>query len=201
MGRTETVCCRIYTGDARPICQSSRRPPPKQVGVDMMLKDMKGLGLIESDTLWSSPFIPVREKNGDYGFCVESWRPNKITEKECSPLRRTDDTLDTIAGAKWFSILDLKNACWKITLNSTVKEKQRSQLAGVVAVHNCTLPLQCLAMSEVIIRHSVCAPTQITPHQLGTTFGPTFQTPKLPCRSKVTIGRNKKLQSDYSHEN
>jgi hypothetical protein len=34
----------------------------------------------------------------------------------------THDTLDTIAGAKWFSILELKSACWEDTLNPTVKE-------------------------------------------------------------------------------
>jgi hypothetical protein len=139
MGRTEIVCCRIYTDDARPMCQSSHRPP-KQVGVDMMLKDMKGHGVIESDTPCSSPSVPVRKKNGDFGFCMECWRPNKITEKECSPLPRTDDTLDTIAGAKWFSILDLKSACWEVTLSSTVREKQRSQLGrGCGSSQLCTL--------------------------------------------------------------
>jgi hypothetical protein len=45
------------------------------------------------------------------------------------------------------------------------------------------------------------ATTQITPHQQGATLGLIFQTQKLPRQYKVIIVRNKKLRSDYSHEN
>lgn len=38
---------------------------------------------------------------------------------------------------------------------------------------------------------SVCATTQIAPHQQGVTLGLIFQTPKLPRQSKVTIGKTR----------
>jgi hypothetical protein len=46
-----------------------------------------------------------------------------ITKKDCFPLPRTDDTLDTLAGAKWFSTLYLKSGYWHVDLHPNDKEK------------------------------------------------------------------------------
>jgi hypothetical protein len=39
------------------------------------------------------------------------------------PLPRTDDTLNTLGGAKWFSTMDLKGGCWQVALHPDDKEK------------------------------------------------------------------------------
>jgi hypothetical protein len=39
------------------------------------------------------------------------------------PQPRTDDILDTLGGAKWFSTVDLKGGCWQVALYPNDKEK------------------------------------------------------------------------------
>jgi hypothetical protein len=88
-----------------------------------MLEDMKSKGVIEeSDSPWSSPVVLVRKKDGNLLFCVDYRRLN-VTKKDCFPLPRIDDTLDTLAGAKWFSTLDLKSGYWQVVLHPEHKEK------------------------------------------------------------------------------
>jgi hypothetical protein len=73
-----------------------------------MLDDMKGKGVIEeSEGPWSSPVVLVRKKNGVLRFCVDYRKLNNVTKKDCFPLPKIDDTLDTLAGAKWFSAFDV----------------------------------------------------------------------------------------------
>ena len=63
----------------------------------------------ETDSPWSSPVVLVRKKDGNLCFCFDYRRLNDNTKKNWFPLPRIDDTLDTLAGAKWFSTLDLKS--------------------------------------------------------------------------------------------
>jgi hypothetical protein len=83
-GRTDRVCHRMDTGDARPIRQPPRRLPlAKEAEVDDMLDDVKGKGVIEvSEGLWSSPVVLVRKKNGDLRFCVDYRKLNDVTKKD-----------------------------------------------------------------------------------------------------------------------
>jgi hypothetical protein len=69
--------------------------------------------------------IPRRscpKENGDHHFCVDYRKLNDITRKGCFPLPWVDNTLDMLAGAKWFSTLDLKSSYWQVDLH-TDKEK------------------------------------------------------------------------------
>jgi hypothetical protein len=43
--------------------------------------------------------------------------------EDCSPRPRIDDTLDVLAGAKWYSTLDLKSTYWQLALHLKNKEK------------------------------------------------------------------------------
>jgi hypothetical protein len=112
-GRTNKVYHRIDTGDARPIRQPPRRQPlAKQAEVSKMLADMQRRGVI----------VLVR-KNGELRFCVDYRKLNDDTKKDCFPLPRIDDTLDTLAGDNWFSSLDLKSGYWQVDVHPDDKEK------------------------------------------------------------------------------
>jgi hypothetical protein len=112
-------------GDARPIHQPPRRILlAKQTEVKEMLDKMQRHGVIEeSESPWSSPVVLVRKKNGELRFCVDYRKLNDVTKKGCFPLHRIDDTLDTLAGAKWFSTLGLKSGYWQVDVHPDDKEK------------------------------------------------------------------------------
>jgi hypothetical protein len=116
---------RIDTGDARPIRQPPRRISlAKQAEVQEILDDMQRHGVIEeSDCPWSYPVVLVRKKNGEIRFCVDYRKLNDVTKKDCFSLPRINDTLDTLAGAKWFSTLDLKSGYWQVDVHPDDKEK------------------------------------------------------------------------------
>jgi hypothetical protein len=124
-GRTNKVYHRIDTGDARPIRQPPRRIPlAKQSEVMEMFDKMQRHGDIEeSESPWSSPVVLVRKKNGELGLCVDYRKLNDVTKKDCSPLPQFNDTMYTLAGAKWFSTLDLKSGYWQVDVHPDDKEK------------------------------------------------------------------------------
>jgi len=89
-----------------------------------MLEDMKKKGVTgESESPCSSPVVLIWKKDGSLCFCVDYRRMNDITKKDCFPLPRIDDTLDMLAGAKWFSTLDLKSKYWQVAMHPEDKEK------------------------------------------------------------------------------
>jgi hypothetical protein len=88
-----------------------------------MHKDMQRCGVVkESDDPWSSPVVLVL-KNGDLRFCMGYRKLNSVTSKVFFPLPWIDDTLETLAGAKWFCTLDLKSSYWQMALHLNGKEK------------------------------------------------------------------------------
>jgi hypothetical protein len=79
-----------------------------------MLEDIQRCEVIEqSDSPWSSPVILI-QKNRDLRFCVDYRKLNSVTRKDSFALPQIDDTLNTLAGAKWFSTLDLNNGYWQV---------------------------------------------------------------------------------------
>jgi hypothetical protein len=99
-------------------------PLAKQAEVSEMLNDMQRRWVIEeSDGPWSFPVVLVRKKNGELRFCMGYRKLSSVTKKDCFPLPQIDDTLDTLAGAKWFSTLDLKSEYLQVDVHPDDKEK------------------------------------------------------------------------------
>ena len=55
-----------------------------------------------SNSPWASPIVLVPKKDDSIRLCVDYRKVNKITQKDAYPFPRIDNTLDTLAGAKWF---------------------------------------------------------------------------------------------------
>ena len=65
----------------------------------------------------------VRKKNGKVRFCVDYRRLNQVTRKDAYPIPRIDDTIDTLAGSKFFSTFDLASGYWQVPMDDEHKDK------------------------------------------------------------------------------
>ncbi|GBM53839.1 Retrovirus-related Pol polyprotein from transposon 297 [Araneus ventricosus] len=123
--RCNAVKHRIETSDNAPIKQRPyRTSATERRAIENEVQRMLKEDVIQpSDRPWSSPVVLVKKKNGEWRFCVNYRRLNKITKKDVYPLPRIDDALDCLAGAKIFSMMDLKSGCWKIEVDDKDREK------------------------------------------------------------------------------
>ena len=65
----------------------------------------------------------VEKKNRKKRLCVDYWKLNNVTKKDCYPLPRIDDMLETLSGAQWFTSLDLASGFWQVELALKDREK------------------------------------------------------------------------------
>ncbi|GBL81634.1 Retrovirus-related Pol polyprotein from transposon 297, partial [Araneus ventricosus] len=123
--RCNAVKHRIETSDNAPIKQRPyRTSATERRAIENEVQRMLKEDVIQpSDSPWSSPVVLVRKKNGEWRFCVDYRRLNKITKKDVYPLPRIDDALDCLAGAKIFSMMDLKSGYWQIEVDDKDREK------------------------------------------------------------------------------
>ncbi len=115
LGRTNMTYHRVTTGDAQPIRHFPRRMPLHCCDeMTKLVDDMQQQGIIQPlQSPWASPVVLVQKKDSSTRFCVDYRRLNKITKKDCYPLPRVDDILDTLAEVQWFSTIDVATGKWK----------------------------------------------------------------------------------------
>ena len=124
-GRTSVVKHNIATGSAHPIKQPPRRLPDVLAKeVDKQVKGMLNNEVITpSSSLWSSPVVLVRKKDGTTRFFVDYRRLNAVTINNAYPLPRIDDSFDHLSGSCWFSTLDLCSGYWHVECEGSDRHK------------------------------------------------------------------------------
>ena len=75
-----------------------------------------------SNSPWSSPIVMVRKKDGFWRFCIDYHKLNAMTHKDAYPLPRIE-TLESLAGAQYFTTLDLASGYWQVEVEEAHKEK------------------------------------------------------------------------------
>ena len=125
IGKTNMLKHHISTGDAEPVLQRPRRIPLRlREEVERQKNKMPKEGIIEeSSSPWCSPIALAKKKDGSFRFCVNLRAVNSVTQSLPHPLPRVDDALDSLAGAKFFSTLDMASGYWQVDLADEDKEK------------------------------------------------------------------------------
>ena len=109
---TNAVQHRIRTTDDIPVTMPYRRIPPKQLDEvkDHLQRLVRTGAIVESKSDLASAVVFVRKRSGALRMCCDFRALNAKTEKDAYPLPRIDESMDALAGARWFSTLDLQSA-------------------------------------------------------------------------------------------
>lgn len=125
LGRTHLVEHRIETENQKPVKSKQFRIPFRQKEeLKKIVDDMKEDGIvIESKSPWSANMFLVKKKDGTLRPVVDYRGLNAISKTDVYPLPRIEDCLDSLAGAQFFSTLDLKSGYWQIAMHPESQEK------------------------------------------------------------------------------
>eukprot|EP00745_Piridium_sociabile_P008697 TRINITY_DN158_c0_g1_i1.p1 TRINITY_DN158_c0_g1~~TRINITY_DN158_c0_g1_i1.p1 ORF type:complete len:1374 (-),score=188.80 TRINITY_DN158_c0_g1_i1:1054-5175(-) len=125
LGQTDTVECKIDTGEGKPIRNRPYRVPlqDREI-VDKALDEMLEAKVISrSQSPWSFGLVVVSKKDGSKRLCVDYRKLNEITKKNSYPLPLIDDILSLLGRSKYFTTLDLKSGYWQVRMSEADKEK------------------------------------------------------------------------------
>ena len=86
--------------------KTATTPTLQREEAQKQVEKMKKHGIIEhSASPWSSPVLVVKKKDGSKTFCADYRKLNAVTKKDSYPLPRIDESLDTLAGSKWCTVV------------------------------------------------------------------------------------------------
>jgi hypothetical protein len=105
--RRAEACTRAHAGQL----------DAQQMALRGQLTKLLKLGLVEpSSSPYGAPVLFVGKKDGTLRMCIDYRALNKITVKNKYPLPRIDQLMDSLAGAKVFTSLDLQSGYHQIRI-------------------------------------------------------------------------------------
>ena len=129
IGCAEKLVMNLKTNDEVPVQRNYNSiPRPLISEVKNHVEDLLNRKWISrSQSSWSSPVVIVRKKNGEIRLCCDFRALNKKTVQDKHPLPRVQETLDSLGGSKWFTVLDQSRAYYQ----GFVAEEDRHKTAFV----------------------------------------------------------------------
>jgi clan AA aspartic protease (TIGR02281 family) len=115
--------------EVQPGAEPPSKPPYRLNQKELMelktqLNDLLERGYVRpSKSPYGAPVLFVDKKDGKLRMCIDYRALNKVTIKSNYPLPRIDDLFDRLAGAKYFSHIDLKSGYYQIQIADADVEK------------------------------------------------------------------------------
>ena len=79
--------------------------------------DMIRMGVVrESNSLYASPVVVVKKKDGSNRICVDYRKLNKLTVFDPEPMPTVEEVFQKLNGDKYFSKINLSKGYWQITI-------------------------------------------------------------------------------------
>ena len=119
--------------DNVPFKEPARRIPPALFQeVKEHLHEMMAAGAVRpSQSPYSSNVVIARKKDGSIRFCVDFRKLNNKTIKDAYAIPRVEDSLHLLAGARYFSKLDLRSGYWQVEVKEEDKHKTAFQMGNL----------------------------------------------------------------------
>ncbi|SAM00834.1 hypothetical protein [Absidia glauca] len=113
------VAHAIDTGDALPTHRNPYKMSPRELKeLKRQLDELLELRLIRpSVSPWGAPVLFVRKKDGSLRMCIDYRALNQVTRRNKHPLPRIDECLEQLAGARFFSSIDLKSGYHQVRIH------------------------------------------------------------------------------------
>ena len=152
LGNCDLVKHRIKLQDNEPFKEPHRRIPPALFQeVREHLAEMLEAGAIRpSQSPYSSNVVIVRKKDGTIRFCVDFRKLNNKTIKDAYAIPRPEETLHLLAGAKYFTKLDLRSGYWQVEIEEEDKPKTAFQV-GEMCMGDMNLRDCLIYLDDVVI--------------------------------------------------
>lgn len=126
----------VIKSDAVPVAKPPRRTPIKlQDGVRTKLNELESLGIIEKVVKaanWAHNMVVVEKPDGSLRICLDPFHLNKVLNDEFYMIPTVDEITEKIRGAKFYTVLDLKDGFYQIEL-----DEEASDLCTVSTPFGC----------------------------------------------------------------
>ena len=115
---------KVIPGAEPPSRPTYRMSQPELAEMKKQLTELRKKGFIRpSKSPYGAPVLFVKKKDGTFRMCIDYRGLNKITIKDRYPLPLIEELLDRLAGAKYFSKIDLRSGYHQIRIADEDVEK------------------------------------------------------------------------------